>query len=260
MTTKLLLIVNQNTFLFWLPRNYNLFIWFNAGVMLTGLFFFHWRPAIIVFAYVFETIFIGLMHVLKLWIVYSYGKAQQEIDSTNQKNKNNGWGMIPFFIVHYFFFIYVQSIFIFSFLSKSIPGIEEDAFNVFTNFRVLLQESDMIMAIGCIVVSHIAFTVRNFFIDQRYHTYTVGQLFMQPYPRILIQQFVSIFSGFLLFISNDALAVGVAVILIISRLLLDLYLIALRHNESLMQGLLKKITADGRLKKLSSKHIEVFLD
>jgi hypothetical protein len=252
--------VTHNNSLFWLPRRYNLFIWHNAILMLIGLFFFQWRPAIIVFAYVFETIFIGLMHVVKLWVVFRFGKAQKEIDTNNQKNKNNEWGMIPFFIAHYFFFIFVQSVFIFSFLGGSISGIDKDSFNVFKNYQILLQEPDMLMAIGCIIASQIAFSVRNFFIEERYHQYTLGKLFMQPYPRIIIQQFVSIFSGFLLFIASGALAIGVAVILIVSRLLLDLYLVALMHNESLMQGLLKKISADGKLKRISAKDIEVFLD
>lgn len=228
--------------------------------MLLGLFLFHWRPVIIVFAYVFETIFIGLLHIVKLWVVYKFGKAQSEAFADNKKNLNNAWSMIPFFIAHYFFFIYVQSFFIFSFLGNTIPGIDDDSFNVFANYWILLQQPDMLMAIGCIVASQIALSIRNFFIEERYHTYTVSKLFMQPYPRILIQQFVSIFSGFLLFISNEALAVGVAVILIISRLLLDLYLVALRHSEPLMQSLLKKITSDGKLKHLSNKDIEVFLD
>ncbi len=246
-----------------LPNQQNLFIWFNALVMLVGLVFFGWRPAMVVFAYVFETIVVGLIHVFKLWAVYRYGDAQKAVPVSKDPRQMNGFAIIPFFMVHYFFFIFVQSVFIFSLVGKAIPGLDSNSFNVFGNYAFLLSQPDMLLAFACIAVSNTLASIKDFFIPQRYHHYTSNQLFMQPYLRIFVQQLVSILSGFFILLTNGAMVV--ALLLIVLRLTLDLYLVAIRNNQQLKDRVLERLSRnkkqDGTEQNgMSKKDLETFLE
>jgi hypothetical protein len=242
-----------------LPNKENVLIWLNLLVMMIGLFFLNWQPAIIIFAYVFETIIIGIIHIVKLWTVTRYGSKQMEI-KVSGKNRLSGIGIIPFFIFHYFFFILIQSIFIFSFMAKAVPGISDDGFHVFKNYRFLFSQTDMIMAFVAIGLANIGYTMRNFFIPKRYHDFTSMQLLLQPYPRIIVQQFLSILPGFFfLFIDSG---VVIVLVLMIARTALDLYLCALKYNAALRESLINKINQNGKLKNilLTEQQINLFLE
>ncbi len=245
----------------YLPNQQNLFTWLNTLVMLAGLLFFHWRPVMIVFAYVFETIIIGVIHICKLLAVYKFGRAQREAPLSKDPRSMNGFGIVPFFIVHYFFFIFVQSVFIFSFIGNSVPGMGNDAFDVLANYRFLLAQPDMLMAFACICAANIAYAVKNFFAPQRYHAFTLSQLFLQPYIRIFVQQFVSIASGFFFMLFADG-AMAVALVLILTRLWMDLYLSAIANNQSMKRALIKKLTKDGKnnADRITEKQIDLFLE
>jgi hypothetical protein len=208
---------------FLLPSPNNWLVWLNSLVMIAGLLFFNWRPVMIVMGYFFETIIIGLIHVCKLFVVAYWGKKQKEAaDSGAPIALNNGWGIL-FFIFHYFFFVAVQSIFIFTFLGKAIHAgmADSNAFNVLKQYWLLLQQPDILLIFACLVSVHIADSLKTFFIPQRYHEYTVVNLMMQPYLRIFVQQFVGILSGFLfLFMTNG---MPIALLLIVVRLVLDTF-------------------------------------
>lgn len=245
---------------FLVPSPYNWLIWLNALVMLTGLIFFNWRPVMVVMGYLFETIIIGLIHICKLFVVTYWGKIQQESVGLGETGKmNNGFGII-FFIIHYFFFISVQSIFIFTFLEKVIPIRVADAnlLNVWKSYWFLIQEPDMVLIFASLTAVHIANSVKNFFIPQRYHDYTVSKLMMQPYIRIFVQQFVAIMSGFFFLFFPNGMAI--VLLLLAVRLLLDTYLIAIKYNEVLKETLLKKLSKDGENEKITLKDIELFLE
>jgi hypothetical protein len=242
------------------PSSRNLFIWLNMLMMLVGLFFLGWRPVIIVFAYVFETIIIGIIHLFKLWMVYRYGQAQRNTPVSKDPRQMNGWGIIPFFLVHYFFFIFVQSVFIFSTVGKGLPGLPSDGFNVLANYRFLLSQTDMQLAFASIAIANLAYSIRNFFIPQRYHVYTLKGLFMQPYIRIFVQQLVAILAGFFFFFADGAMVA--AVLLIFTRFALDLYLFAVKYNPLVQQKLIDRITQDGKLKniRITPQQIDLLLE
>ena len=251
---------NNNNFSSFLPNRQNLFIWLNAITLFIGLLLLDWRPAIIVFAYVFETIIIGIIHVFKLWSVFSWGTTQKNTPVSKDPRQMNGFGFIPFFIAHYFFFIFVQSVFIFSFMGSSIPGINNDGFDVLRNYKTLLSQTDMQLAFASIAITNTAFATRNFFIPQRYHDFTMQQLFMQPYIRIIVQQFVSILAGFFFFFVNNGLAV--AIVLIIVRTVIDLYLSALKKNSSLRNKLIEKLNQSNKSDKplVTEQQLDLFLE
>jgi hypothetical protein len=231
------------------------------AVLLTGLIFFNWRPAVIVFGYFFETIIIGVIHVVKLLAVYKYGDAQKKMIQLKGKGNMNGFGIIPFFIAHYFLFVFVQSVFIFSFMSDALPGITGDEFDVLKNYQFLLSQTDMLLVFACIGLANIGYAMRNFFIVERYHHFTTFQLFLQPYLRILVQQFLSILPGFFFFFFSGGVWI-VAIILILLRTAFDLYLSALKYSPELKSWLVNKITQKDRLKNftITDQQIELFLE
>lgn len=252
--------LEKNTLQQFAPHQKNIFIWLNMLVLLTGLLWFNWRPAVIVFAYVFETIIIGIIHVAKLWTVYKYGNTQKQMIQSGT-GKLNGFGIIPFFIAHYFFFVLVQSVFIFSFMREALVGIGDNEFDILKHYHFLLSQTDMQLAFVCIGLSNIGYALRNFFIPQRYHDFTTSQLFIQPYIRIIVQQFLSILPGFFFFFFSGGGFV-VAILLILLRTTLDLYLAALKNSPSLRQQLINKISQNGKLKNLTitDKQMDLFLE
>jgi len=243
-----------------LPSSRNMFIWLNTLMMLAGLFFLGWRPVIIVFAYVFETIIIGIIHLFKLWMVYRYSNTQKNAPVSKDPRQMNGWGIIPFFLVHYFFFIFVQSIFIFSTVGKNLPGLPSDGFNVLANYRFLLSQTDMQLAFASIAIASLAYSIRNFFIPQRYHNYTLSILFMQPYIRIFVQQMIAILAGFFFFFTDGAMVA--AVLLICTRFALDMYLLGVKYNPVVQADFINRLTQKGKYKNLqiTPQKIDLFLE
>jgi len=202
-----------------IPSFSNAFIWLNSILMLVGIFVLGWKPQVVIVAYFLETIIIGVIHVFKLLIVLRYGDKQL-IDPT-KKDIFSGFSVIPFFIFHYFFFIFVQSIFIFVMLADMLPS-NNGSFNVFGNYAYLLSQHDVFMAFVTLAFSNVAMTFKNFILPGEFRRTTTSKLYFQPYLRIFIQQFVTIFAWFFMFLSSSAMAA--ALMIIIFRLGLDLFL------------------------------------
>ncbi len=222
-----------------LPTKANAFLWVSALCMLFGLLFLHWSPAAVLTAYFFETIIIGLLHVVKMLAVLGWGKQQQALPAGKNNNSHPGF-LVPFFLVHYFFFVFVQSVFMFLLLQGEVPGIKEP-FQVLHNYRVLLQNSDTQQAVALIAFTNLVLALRQFFLPGKYRTATVQALFLQPYVRIFIQQLVVILSGFFMFIPGAVIA---AVLLILIRLGIDLVLFAVTDRKEKREELVNALTRE----------------
>ncbi|MEC7783481.1 MAG: DUF6498-containing protein, partial [Bacteroidota bacterium] len=70
----------------------------------------------------------------------------------------------------------------------------------------------------------------DFLGEKRYLKFTASELMIKPYLRIFIQQFVVVLSGFFL-VYLDAGFIA-AVLLIILRLGIDMFLVSLRDNSA----------------------------
>lgn len=207
-----------------LPGHPLFFLLLQSVVFLIGILFLGWRSDAIVVAYFFETAIIGLFHVVRMLIVYFSGREQKAImRNTDPENlKKNGFSMIPFFCIHYFFFLFVQSVFMFVFLESETGGIS-NAFNVVGNYAKMLQRSDIQQAVLVSFFTHAAILMRDFILPQAYHEYSLSAMFFQPYGRVILQQIVVILSGFFFMLFNGAKVL--AVMLIIFRTALDAWLI-----------------------------------
>lgn len=241
------------------PGPNNWLIWTSSLILLAGLFYGNWNPLIVVFGYFVETIVVGFIHVAKMAAVLKWGRAQRNAVFTGNNNAFSGVFGIVFFMLHYFFFIFVQSVFVFSFFGQKEFGFD-DAFHVFKNYYLLLQRSDMQLVLGIIMATQLGSAVMYFFLPRKFDVYTMEQLFLQPYLRIIVQQFAAIFTGFIMLLLGGPLAA--ALVLIVVRLILDSALIAAKHNEALRLALYKGLAQKNEpgAEENAKKLLDVWLD
>lgn len=241
------------------PDANNWLIWTESLILLAGLFYGNWNPLVVVFAYFLETIIIGLIHMAKMWATLRLGRAQQHAVFSAANTMFAGTFAIVFFLVHYFFFVFGQSIFVFSFFGRQEFGFES-AFHVFNNYYILLQRPDMQLVLGIVIATQLGNAIMYFFVPGKYNLYTLEQLFLQPYLRIVVQQMATILTGFFMLLLGGPHAA--ALLLIVVRLVIDCTLVGAKHNPTLrlalQNALLKKETPEEKAE--AQKLLEVWLD
>lgn len=195
------------------PTNQNKFIWLNALTLLAFLISGLVDSFAIVMVYFLETIIIGFIHAYKMHYVGRYSRTQTHVHDQNPNIK------IGFFMVHYSFFVAVQSIFVFATFGISDHNIKEP-FHLIDNFRYVLTFEGIGYALAITFVLVAVQTYFSFIKSKLYNFYTVDRLFFQPYLRIFIQQFTVILAVFfIIFFPSGIMA---AVLLILIRLFVDL--------------------------------------
>ena len=98
-----------------------------------------------------------------------------------------------FFIVHYFFFVFIQ-------LSFFLPmaGLKGSGpLSVFHNIGTILSISSYRLALGVFILSNISAFINDFVVNKKYETRSMGRQMFEPYTRIFVQQFVVILGSFL---------------------------------------------------------------
>lgn len=162
-------------------------------VPLVGVLFFGWEPLFIFIIYLLESIIMGFFNVVKMVTVY-VSNREVAVRKVPGQTGVSGWGLIPFFIVHYFFFIFVQCGLFFGF-----AGIASDKFS--DPFRVVHNLMQFInpetgIALGGILLSHAVSYAMDFMLTGEFATTSLAQLMFRPYKRIFVQQFVVLLGGF----------------------------------------------------------------
>ena len=220
----------QNIFSF---TKYNYLIWVNAAFLIVLLLLDKADALTIVFAYFLETIIIGMLHVIKLWLCAKYGKS----DSSENQNGVSGYGIIPFFMIHYGMFVAIQSIFAFSFFDSKIPEIKS-GFNLIENYSYLLSQEGIQIIVASLFITNLSYFYNNFLIQKKYQDYKPSSLLFKPYGRIFIQQFVVILAGF--FFVLTAADMAAAILLIGFRLIIDLSIVSIRKDSKPFESFVKK--------------------
>lgn len=201
-----------------IPNRKNAFIWFNVLFVITLLLIGETDPFSIVMAYFMETLIIGAIHVFKMYRILKYANA-----TGVKRTPNNGGGMILFFMVHYTFFVAIQSIFVFALLEMKDPKIE--AFSLLDNISHMLQDYEGVYPILIsLAVYNIADFYLNFVVPKTYEKITMEESFLGPYGRIVVQQFAVIL-GFFFFIFSFALYV-IAILIILIKAAIDFYIVS----------------------------------
>lgn len=209
------------------PSKQNSFVWLNAIFLIYLLTIGKADAITIVTAYFLETVIIGIVYVFKMYKIISYNNRVEDISG------NANYSLILFFIFHFSFFVAIQLIFVFAFLTISDNNIKE-AFHLIDNIHYVLLYPGMILVLISITVYNLADYVLNFILPKKYETSSFNKIVTEPYVRIFVQQFTVIVSGFFIIFSSGVMVV--AIILIIFRTLIELYFIANPTNNILTEN------------------------
>ncbi len=163
-------------------------------IPLYGVWFDGWNASEVFLVYCLETVIIGIINVLKMACVTIFVKQTDVWENGGASSRQSGWFFIFFFIVHYGFFVFVQTQIFFS-VSGLLPN--GSLFGNYAKIPGLLGDNGKLMLL--IFIAY--YTMQNlfdFFMSGRYKTVSIGRLMFEPYMRIFVQQFVVILGSMFL--------------------------------------------------------------
>lgn len=181
-------------------------------VPLIGVLFLGWDGKGVFVIYILETVIIGILNVIKMTVVYLLNSNRNEPGAVPGQTVT-GWGLIPFFIFHYYFFIFVQSVLFFAFSGVWGPSGGPEPFHIFAQFSPYVLGGTS-LAIISLTIANVFDLIEDFILSGKYRETSMSTLMFQPYKRIFLQQFVVILGGFIFMLSGSAVAVAVLFILL----------------------------------------------
>ncbi|MGJ8743007.1 DUF6498-containing protein [Polaribacter sp.] len=232
------------------PTPENAFIWLSSIYLLFLLYIGKATAMSILFAYFLETIIIGIFNALKMLGSLSYGKSK------NIKSEN--YGLVLFFLIHYGFFIAIQSIFGFSLFGIEGNGIIKEPFNIIENYTAILNLEEIQYALPAIVFTHLGKFIVDYIKNEKYKVFTATEIMFKPYVRIFIQQFVVILSFF--FIVFGEAGIIAAILLILFRLIIDLSLESIKENSATLNYISKKLSNEKVSEEEIKKQLIIFTE
>ena len=153
-----------------------------------------WNASQVFLVYCLETVIIGLITVLKMACVTLFVKKSDTWQNGGSSTKVSGWFFIFFFIVHYGFFVFVQTQIFFS-VSGLMPGYT--MLSGYSKIPALLGDNGKLLLLIFIVYYSMQSFI-EFFMNGNYKTISMGRLMFEPYIRIFVQQFVVILGSMFL--------------------------------------------------------------
>ena len=188
-------------------------------IPLFGVFFYGWQAISIILFYVAETILVGIIHVIKMSALYIMNSKREEALSVVRTNSGvKGLGLIPFFIFHFGFFVFVQMMIFGGFTHQ----------NLLKTFPLLFT-GNYKYALSVIFITKISVLISELFWDPESEKKLPDDVFFEPYPRIFVQQFMVILGGWFAIIGNSL--IGYLVILVLCKTVLDLGLANLDFSK-----------------------------
>lgn len=205
-------------------------------IPLGGVLFFGWRTFDVVFVFWMENVVIGLFNVAKMLTYGAMGKAVMKgLPAMPRIGMMLGMlFMAGFFTVHYGTFCFVHGLFVVSLLGGSLGN------SGFPNpFARALDEimGGLGYAFLALVISHGISFALNYLKGGEYKRVNPPLLMVAPYGRIVILHIAILFGAFISIALGSG--VGILVILIVGKILLDLTL-HLKERESGALSLLPK--------------------
>ena len=110
-------------------------------VPLYGVWFEGWNAAQVFLVYCLETVIIGVINVLKMACVTIFVKSKDVWENGSSTTMQSGWFFIFFFIIHYGFFVFVQTQVFFG-----VSGIANNAslFGKYAQIPALLGDTKLL--------------------------------------------------------------------------------------------------------------------
>lgn len=166
---------------------WNLFPLF--GVLALG-----WKPESVFICYALETIIVGVFNVFKLITVYRFGQPPSASETGV-----TGLAIIPFFLVHYYLFVAVQLSIFFAGSTGTFGPL-----GVVEHIVQYLGQNSFNASLGVYVLNSAVLFVTDFLLPGKYTARSMNEQMFEPYPRIVIQQFVVLLGGFIFSVTGNA--------------------------------------------------------
>lgn len=169
----------------------NIFLILVNLVPLWGVWFEGWSAEEMFLVYCLESVVLGLFIIIKLAILGFAGKSYSPPPTKDNSQNFSPWVGIPFFMVHFGIFLFIQlSIFL------SISGFgkqigTENPFNFIFHIRRYLSENAQWVLLQFILTYALA-TTKDFILNGAYKTAPLTKVMFEPYLRIFVQQFTVI--------------------------------------------------------------------
>lgn len=165
-------------------------------IPLYGVWFEGWNAAQVFLVYCLETVIIGIITILKMAFVTLFIHPKNEWQNQGGSSMQSGWFFILFFLVHYGFFVFIQTQIFFA-VSGLVKG--DSKLGYYTQVPALLGNNGKLLLM-IFITYYIVQTFSDFFLNDGYKNTGLSRLMFQPYIRIFVQQFVviigSMFLGF----------------------------------------------------------------
>lgn len=234
-----------------LPNKRNALIWLSALIFVVFVIADIAEPFTIVMAYFMETLLIGVIQVIKIIIAGSTGNFEV-------KEGKSIAGIVLFFMAHYTFFVFVQSVFVFVVFANLDPNIKEP-FDVIDNYSYALHYPGIGWTLLTMFLALIWQTYVTFIRNGKYLINSPMELMFQPYLRIFVQQLAVIFSFMFALLLNSGLIL--ASVLIAIKLFIDLVGVHIGVNAAQREKLAEKITRSNPEKKEEvAKQLGIFFE
>jgi hypothetical protein len=163
-------------------------------IPLWGVWFEGWDAKQIFLVYCMETVIVGIINVIKMACVTVFVKKKDVWENGGGTSMQSGWFFIFFFIVHYGFFVFIQTQIFFSVSGWVADG---SLFAKYSKIPEWLGPNGRLLLL--IFIAY--YTMQNvfgFFSSGTYKTISMGRLMFEPYVRIFVQQFVVILGSMVL--------------------------------------------------------------
>jgi hypothetical protein len=229
------------------PTKQNAFMWLSSIYLLFLLYLGKASAISILFAYFLETIIIGIFNALKMLWSILYGKS-----------KSSEFGLILFFLMHYGFFIAIQSVFGFALFDMGENGIIKEPFNIIKNYIAILNLEDIKYALPAIVFTHLGKFISDYIGNHKYQKFTAKEIMFKPYVRIFIQQFVVILAFFFIILTQAGIIA--AILLILFRLVVDLGMESIKEDSKILDYVSKKLETKKVTKQEIKKQLIIFTE
>lgn len=170
------------------------FLIFVNLIPLYGVWFEGWSASQVFLVYCLETVIIGLVNVIKMACVTIFVRSKDVWENNGSSSMQSGWFFIFFFILHYGFFVFIQTQIFFA-VSGLLPA--GSLLIKYSKIPALLGTNGKLLL--AIFIAY--YTLQNafgFFGKGIYKTISMGRLMFEPYMRIFVQQFVVILGSMFL--------------------------------------------------------------
>jgi len=178
-------------------------------IPLYGVWFEGWDAKQIFLVYCLETVIIGIINVVKMACITIFVRNKDVWENGGSSSMQSGWFFIFFFIIHYGFFVFIQTQMFFA-VSGMIP--DGSLLMKYSKIPGLLGDNGKLLLL-IFVAYYTMQSVFGFFSSGVYKTISLGRQMFEPYMRIFIQQFVVILGS--IFLSFKAGKIFILIFIIV---------------------------------------------